>query len=45
MLPTLSLIAYDTLASHPITRYSQHVSKGLTGLGNDLVNFPWHDFR
>jgi hypothetical protein len=45
MLPTLGLIAYDTLASHPIARYSQHVSNGLVNLGNNLVNFAWHDFR
>ncbi|KAL7324028.1 hypothetical protein PS15p_210601 [Mucor circinelloides] len=45
MLPTLGLIAYDTLSVHPITQYSQHVSNGLVRLSNELVDFSWEDLR
>ncbi|GAN10708.1 rab3 GTPase-activating protein catalytic subunit isoform X5 [Mucor ambiguus] len=45
MLPTLGLIAYDTLSVHPITYYSQHVSDGLVHLSNELVDFSWEDLR
>ncbi|CAO3655512.1 unnamed protein product [Mucor fragilis] len=45
MLPTLGLIAYDTLSVHPITQYSQHVSDGLVRLSNELVDFSWEDLR
>ncbi|KAL9542521.1 hypothetical protein MBANPS3_008571 [Mucor bainieri] len=45
MLPTLGLIAYDTLSVHPITRYSQHVSEGLVRLSSELVDFSWEDLR
>lgn len=45
MLPTLGLIAYDTLSTHPIVQYSRHVSDGLVHLANELIGFPWEDFR
>ncbi|KAI8972007.1 Rab3 GTPase-activating protein catalytic subunit-domain-containing protein [Mycotypha africana] len=45
MLPTLGLIAYDTLSSHPVAYYSRHVSQGLVQLGDNLTSFPWHEFR
>lgn len=45
MLPTLGLIAYDTLSVHPITQYSQHVSDGLVRLSNELIDFSWEDLR
>lgn len=45
MLPTLGLIAYDTLSVHPITQYSQHVSDGLAHLASELIDFPWEDLR
>ncbi|KAK4513612.1 uncharacterized protein ATC70_005616 [Mucor velutinosus] len=45
MLPTLSLIAYDTLSVHPVTQYSKRVSDGLVRLSNELVDFSWEDLR
>lgn len=45
MLPTLGLIAYDTLSTHPIARCSKHVANGLSHLGTDLTEFPWDDLR
>ncbi|KAI8643079.1 Rab3 GTPase-activating protein catalytic subunit-domain-containing protein [Parasitella parasitica] len=45
MLPTLGLIAYDTLSVHPIAQYSQHVSNGLIHLSSELVDFPWEELR
>ncbi|CEP17446.1 hypothetical protein [Parasitella parasitica] len=45
MLPTLGLIAYDTLSDHPITFYSQHVSNGLIQLSSELIDFQWEELR
>lgn len=45
MLPTLGLIAYDTLSTHPIAKYSKHVTNGLSHLGTELAGFPWEDLR
>lgn len=45
MLPTLGLIAYDALSTHPIAKYSKHVSSGLSCLGIELAEFPWEDLR
>lgn len=45
MLPTLGLIAYDTLSTHPIAEYSKHVTNGLSRLGTELAEFPWEDLR
>ncbi|OAD78599.1 hypothetical protein PHYBLDRAFT_179609 [Phycomyces blakesleeanus NRRL 1555(-)] len=45
LLPTVGLIAYDTLVSHPVTSHSQPVIEGLSKFGKELVNFPWEDVR
>ncbi|KAI7906743.1 Rab3 GTPase-activating protein catalytic subunit-domain-containing protein [Cokeromyces recurvatus] len=45
MLPTLGLIAYDTLSRLPIAQYSQQVANGLHHLSKELIEFPWDDFR
>lgn len=45
MLPTLGLISYDTLSSHPIAKHSKHVSSGLNRLGTELIEFAWDDLR
>ncbi|KAG2233941.1 hypothetical protein INT48_009754 [Thamnidium elegans] len=45
MLPTLGLISYDALSTHPIAKYSKHVANGLSRLGTDLSEFPWDDLR
>lgn len=45
MLPTLGLISYDVLSTHPIAKYSKHVANGLSRLGTDLAEFPWDDLR
>ncbi|KAG2227735.1 hypothetical protein INT45_004777 [Circinella minor] len=45
LLPTIALIAYDTLASHPIVRCTREVAKGMSALGEDITNFPWDYLR
>jgi hypothetical protein len=45
MLPTLGLISYDTLSSHPIVKYSKHVANGLIQTSNELIEFPWEELR
>ncbi|KAG0366907.1 Rab3 GTPase-activating protein catalytic subunit-domain-containing protein [Gamsiella multidivaricata] len=43
LLPTVFLLAYDTLVSHPVSRVSQTVAKALQGLAQDLTDFPWNE--
>ncbi|KAG1472032.1 hypothetical protein G6F56_001779 [Rhizopus delemar] len=45
MLPTLGLIAYDTLSTHPVTDCSNYVAHKLSLFGNELISFPWDDLR
>lgn len=45
MLPTLGLIAYDTLAAHPAAECSRYVAHELSLFGNKLIEFPWDEFR
>jgi hypothetical protein len=44
MLPTIGLIAYDGLASHPIVDRITPVSLGISRLEGALVAFRWNDF-
>jgi hypothetical protein len=44
MLPTIGLIAYDGLASHPIVNRITPVSLGISRLEGALVAFRWNDF-
>ncbi|KAI9266829.1 Rab3 GTPase-activating protein catalytic subunit-domain-containing protein [Phascolomyces articulosus] len=41
LLPTIALIAYDTLVNHPAVRCTLGVSRGMSLLGEDITNFPW----
>ncbi|KAI8994549.1 Rab3 GTPase-activating protein catalytic subunit-domain-containing protein [Pilobolus umbonatus] len=45
MLPTLTLIAYDTLSTHPIVHLITPLSIDLSKLGQRLIMFPWDDLR
>lgn len=45
MLPTVGLIAYDTLSTHPIVNCSKLVCEELNSLGSELIKFPWDDLR
>ncbi|GJJ73123.1 Rab3 GTPase-activating protein catalytic subunit [Entomortierella parvispora] len=41
LLPTLVLLSYDTLVSHPVAAINRQVVKGLQELAQDLTDFPW----
>ncbi|CAG8656870.1 14492_t:CDS:10 [Dentiscutata erythropus] len=43
LLPTMFLIAYDTLVSHPVTKNIKQVASGLEMLMKELTRFPWND--
>ncbi|CAG8489230.1 6376_t:CDS:10, partial [Gigaspora rosea] len=43
LLPTMFLIAYDTLVSHPVTKNIKQVASGLENLMKELTKFPWND--
>ncbi|GJJ69960.1 Rab3 GTPase-activating protein catalytic subunit [Entomortierella parvispora] len=43
LLPTMCLLAYDTLVSHPVAACIQTVAKGLQELGRTMTTFPWND--
>ncbi|KAI8339595.1 Rab3 GTPase-activating protein catalytic subunit-domain-containing protein [Chlamydoabsidia padenii] len=45
LLPTMGLIMYDTLASHPAVKYIRPVASGLAQLGDELIRFPWDSLR
>ncbi|KAG0221888.1 Rab3 GTPase-activating protein catalytic subunit [Mortierella sp. GBA43] len=45
LLPTMSLIAYDTLVSHPIGRCIPLVAQALRDLGKELTRFPWDELE
>ncbi|KAG0030955.1 Rab3 GTPase-activating protein catalytic subunit [Podila clonocystis] len=42
-LPTMCLLAYDTLVSHPVVGHIRKVAKELKHLGQQLALFPWSD--
>ncbi|KAI1315048.1 Rab3 GTPase-activating protein catalytic subunit [Mortierella claussenii] len=43
LLPTMCLLAYDTLVSHPISSHIRQVAQGLKELASDMVGFPWNE--
>ncbi|KAF9961595.1 Rab3 GTPase-activating protein catalytic subunit [Mortierella alpina] len=43
LLPTICLLAYDTLVSHPVTSHSQRLVKTLQDLARELTEFPWDE--
>lgn len=45
LLPTVALIAYDTLVSHPVARRVNTVVQGMQELGSIIMEFPWHQLR
>ncbi|KAI8391695.1 Rab3 GTPase-activating protein catalytic subunit-domain-containing protein [Radiomyces spectabilis] len=45
LLPTLVLIAYKTLTTHPIVHFSRCVAEGLASLGSEVARFSWEDVR
>ncbi|KAF9988164.1 Rab3 GTPase-activating protein catalytic subunit [Modicella reniformis] len=45
LLPTMCLVVYDTLVSHPIGLHIPLVSQALKDLGKELVRFPWNELE
>ena len=45
LLPTIALIAYDTLVNHPVVSCTLEIAKGMSALGEDITNFPWDYLR
>ncbi|RUP47306.1 Rab3 GTPase-activating protein catalytic subunit-domain-containing protein [Jimgerdemannia flammicorona] len=45
LLPTISLIAYDTLVSHPVAMQAKPVASGLLDLAKTLISYPWDELR
>ncbi|CAG8482213.1 13166_t:CDS:10 [Cetraspora pellucida] len=43
LLPTIFLIVYDTLVSHPASKNIKQVASGLETLTKELIKFPWND--
>ncbi|KAG0370057.1 Rab3 GTPase-activating protein catalytic subunit-domain-containing protein [Gamsiella multidivaricata] len=43
LLPTMCLIAYDTLVSHPITLHIRQVAQSLDELSRELKRFAWNE--
>ncbi|KAG0197191.1 Rab3 GTPase-activating protein catalytic subunit [Mortierella sp. GBA30] len=43
LLPTICLLAYETLVSHPIANISQQVAKILQELAQELTDVPWNE--
>ncbi|KAG0212593.1 Rab3 GTPase-activating protein catalytic subunit [Mortierella sp. GBA30] len=43
LLPTICLLAYDTLISHPVALHIRQVALGLRELGQELTAFSWND--
>ncbi|KAG0056418.1 Rab3 GTPase-activating protein catalytic subunit [Gryganskiella cystojenkinii] len=41
LLPTLFILAYDTLVSHPVANVNRQCSQALQDLGQHLRAFPW----
>ncbi|KAI9286311.1 Rab3 GTPase-activating protein catalytic subunit-domain-containing protein [Umbelopsis sp. AD052] len=45
LLPTVALIAYDTLVSHPVTLRVPYLTAKVSQLAKDITKFPWDDMR
>ncbi|KAI8062612.1 Rab3 GTPase-activating protein catalytic subunit-domain-containing protein [Gongronella butleri] len=45
MLPTVGLIVYDTLVSHPIVKRIRSVANGMQQLSQELIHYPWDALR
>ncbi|KAF9989724.1 Rab3 GTPase-activating protein catalytic subunit [Mortierella antarctica] len=43
LLPTICLLAYDTLVSHPVASHVHQVAAGLKELGQELTEFSWNE--
>ncbi|KAF9340322.1 Rab3 GTPase-activating protein catalytic subunit [Linnemannia elongata] len=43
LLPSMFLLAYDTLASHPVASHIRQVAIGLKELAKELTVFPWNE--
>ncbi|CAH1757412.1 11528_t:CDS:10 [Entrophospora sp. SA101] len=43
LLPTIFLIAYDTLLTNPVVRDIKPVASSISKLAQDLIRFPWND--
>ncbi|KAF9146625.1 Rab3 GTPase-activating protein catalytic subunit [Mortierella sp. GBA39] len=43
LLPSMFLLAYDTLASHPVSSHIRQVAIGLKELAKELTVFPWNE--
>ncbi|KAF9922341.1 Rab3 GTPase-activating protein catalytic subunit [Linnemannia zychae] len=43
LLPSICLLAYDTLVSHPVSTVSPQVAKVLQELAQELTDFPWDE--
>ncbi|KAG9067430.1 Rab3 GTPase-activating protein catalytic subunit [Linnemannia hyalina] len=41
LLPSICLLAYDALASHPVSAISPQAAKAIQELAQVLTNFPW----
>ncbi|KAG0298839.1 Rab3 GTPase-activating protein catalytic subunit [Linnemannia gamsii] len=43
LLPSMFLLAYDTLVSHPVASHIRQVAVGLRELAKELTVFPWNE--
>ncbi|KAG0212330.1 Rab3 GTPase-activating protein catalytic subunit [Mortierella sp. NVP41] len=43
LLPTICLLAYDALVSHPVSTVSEQVATALQELAQALTDFPWDE--
>ncbi|KAG0377447.1 Rab3 GTPase-activating protein catalytic subunit [Mortierella sp. AD032] len=43
LLPSMFLLAYDTLVSHPVASHIRQVAIGLRELAKELIVFPWNE--
>ncbi|CAO3564179.1 unnamed protein product [Mortierella alpina] len=43
LLPTICLLAYDTLVSHPVASHIHQIAAGLKELAQELTEFSWNE--
>ncbi|KAG0266023.1 Rab3 GTPase-activating protein catalytic subunit [Mortierella polycephala] len=43
LFPTMCLLAYDTLVSHPVALHIRQVAQNLKELAQELTGFPWNE--
>lgn len=43
LLPSICLLAYDALTSHPVSTVSPQVAKSIQELAQVLTDFPWDE--